>query len=304
LLVDEPPTPADLAPDGSEGAAAMPMLAEQSDDPALDAPSPMAELPGGVAFGSLVHVVFETFDPQSPTPAEDLERIVAKEAARLPVPGVTESDLVAGLLPVLATPLGPLADGLTLTDIPARDRLAELDFELPLGNDREGATVQLIADTLDAWLPDDDLLRDYGERLRQAPVDQATLRGYLTGSIDVALRVGGRFLVIDYKTNRLGPPGSPIILRSYTPASMAEAMMEAHYPLQAMLYAVALHRFLRWRQPSYDPDVHLGGMLYLFVRGMAGPDTPVIDGMPCGVFSWRPPTGLVLALSDVLAGVR
>jgi len=130
------------------------------------------------------------------------------------------------------------------------------------------------------------------------------LRGYLTGSIDVALRVGGRFLIIDYKTNRLGPPGSPIVLRSYTPAAMAEAMMEAHYPLQAMLYAVALHRFLRWRQPSYDPDLHLGGMLYLFVRGMAGPDTPVVDGLPCGVFSWRPPTGLVLALSDVLAGVR
>jgi exodeoxyribonuclease V beta subunit len=302
LLVDEPPTPADLAPEDADGDAAMPLLTDAADDPALDALSPMAELPGGVAFGSLVHVVFETFDPHSPTPAEELARIVAIQAARLPVAGVSESELVAGLLPVLATPLGPLADGLTLTDIPARDRLAELDFELPLGNDSGGASVQVIADTLDAWLPDDDLLRDYGERLRRAPVDQATLRGYLTGSIDVALRVGGRFVVIDYKTNRLGPPGAPIVLRSYTPAAMAEAMMEAHYPLQAMLYAVALHRFLRWRQPSYNPDVHLGGMLYLFVRGMAGPETPVVDGMPCGVFAWRPPTGLVLALSDVLAG--
>jgi exodeoxyribonuclease V beta subunit len=304
LLVDEPPTSADLAPDDSDGAAPIPVLSEGASDPALEALSPMAALPGGVAFGSLVHVVFETFDPHSATPADDLARIVAKEAARLPVPGVTESELVAGLLPVLATPLGPLADGLTLSDIPARDRLAELDFELPLGNDTSGATVRMIAATLDAWLPDDDLLRGYGERLRAAPLDQSALRGYLTGSIDVALRIGGRFLVIDYKTNRLGAPGSPIILQSYTPASMAEAMMEAHYPLQALLYAVALHRFLRWRQPSYDPEVHLGGMLYLFVRGMAGPDTPVVDGMPCGVFSWRPPTGLVLALSDVLAGAR
>ncbi len=303
LLVDEPPTPADLSPQDSDGAP-VPVLRDGPDDPALDAPSPMAELPGGVAFGSLVHIVFETFDPHSPTPADDLARIVAKEAARLPVPGVTESELVTALMPVLATPLGPLADGLTLSDIPSKDRIAELDFELPLGNDSGGGDVQLIADTLDAWLPDDDLLRDYGERLRRAPVDQSTLRGYLTGSIDVALRVGGRFLIIDYKTNRLGPPGSPIVLRSYTPAAMAEAMMEAHYPLQALLYAVALHRFLRWRQPSYDPDVHLGGMLYLFVRGMAGPETPVVDGLPCGVFSWRPPTGLVLALSDVLAGAR
>ncbi|HSN11680.1 MAG TPA: 3'-5' exonuclease, partial [Propionibacteriaceae bacterium] len=304
LLIDEPPTPADLATEEHDGDAPLPVLGDGVDNPALDALSPMADLPGGVAFGSLVHVVFETFDPHSETPAEDLKGIVAVQAARLPVPGVGESDLVAGLLPVLETPLGPLAEGKTLRDVPAGDRLAELDFELPLGSSDGAATVQLVADTLDAWLPDDDPLRDYGERLRRAPLDQSTLRGYLTGSIDVALRMGGRYLVIDYKTNRLGPPGSPITLRSYTPSSMAEAMMEAHYPLQALLYAVALHRFLRWRQPSYDPDRHLGGILYLFVRGMAGPDTPVVDGVPCGVFSWRPPTGLVLALSDLLAGVR
>ena len=68
-------------------------------------------------------------------------------------------------------------------------------------------------------------------------------------------------------------------------------MMQAHYPLQALLYSVALHRMLRWRQPGYDPSVHLGGVLYLFVRGMAGRDTPRVDGMPCGVFSWRPAAG-------------
>jgi exodeoxyribonuclease V beta subunit len=44
----------------------------------------------------------------------------------------------------------------------------------------------------------------------------------------------------------------------------------------------------------------LGGVLYLFLRGMCGPDTPVIDGMPTGVFSWAPPTGLVEDLSDLL----
>ncbi len=300
LLVDEPTSP-DASDD--EGGSLL-MTPAVAPDPALDALVPMADLPGGVAFGSLVHVVFETFDPHSTTPEVDLARIVAREAARLPVPGVTEPELVAGLLPVLATPLGPLADDLTLADIPARDRLAELDFEMPLGSGSAGATVQAIADSLDAWLPEDDPLRDYGEHLRQSPVDQRALRGYLTGSIDVALRVGGRYLIIDYKTNRLGTPGSPLILRHYTPAAMAAAMMEAHYPLQSLLYGVALHRFLRWRQPGYDPDLHLGGVLYLFVRGMAGPDTPVIDGVPCGVFSWRPPTGLILELSDVLAGVR
>jgi len=69
-----------------------------------------------------------------------------------------------------------------------------------------------------------------------------------------------------------------------------------------LLYSVALHRFLRWRQPGYDPDEHLGGALYLFVRGMCGPGTPVVDGTPSGVLSWRPPSALVLDLSDLLDG--
>jgi exodeoxyribonuclease V beta subunit len=89
----------------------------------------------------------------------------------------------------------------------------------------------------------------------------------------------------------------------YAPARMAGAMMGAHYPLQALLYAVALHRMLRWRQPDYDPAIHLGGVLYLFVRGMAGPETPRIAGIPCGVFSWRPPSALVVELSELLDGV-
>ena len=77
-------------------------------------------------------------------------------------------------------------------------------------------------------------------------------------------------------------------------------MLHSDYPLQALLYSVVLHRFLRWRQPDYDPARHLGGVLYLFLRGMCGPDTPVVDGHRAGVFSWAPPATLVTALSDLL----
>jgi exodeoxyribonuclease V beta subunit len=67
---------------------------------------------------------------------------------------------------------------------------------------------------------------------------------------------------------------------------------------------VVLHRYLRWRQPGYDAARHLGGVLYLFVRGMCGIDTPAVDGNPAGVFSWRPPAALVIALSDLLDAGR
>jgi exodeoxyribonuclease V beta subunit len=61
-----------------------------------------------------------------------------------------------------------------------------------------------------------------------------------------------------------------------------------------------LHRFLRWRQPEYDPAVHLGGVLYLFARGMCGVETPLIDGHPCEVFSWQPPAVVVVGLSVLI----
>ena len=105
--------------------------------------------------------------------------------------------------------------------------------------------------------------------------------------------------MVDHKTNWLGGD-EPLSAWHYRPAAMAEAMQRAHYPLQALLYTVALHRYLRWRLRGYDPERNLAGVLYLFLRGMTGADTPTVDGQPCGVFGWRPPTPLVLALSDLL----
>ncbi len=77
-------------------------------------------------------------------------------------------------------------------------------------------------------------------------------------------------------------------------------MLHSDYPLQALLYSAVLHRYLRWRLPDYSPRKHLGGVMYLYVRGMCGTDTPVIDGHPCGVFSWQPPVSVVTRLSDML----
>jgi exodeoxyribonuclease V beta subunit len=162
-----------------------------------------------------------------------------------------------------------------------------------------------VAPLLRRHLAADDPLVRYPDVLAELPEQQ--LRGYLTGSIDAVLRLPGeRFAVVDYKTNWLGPVGpdgpAPLTSAHYTPARLADAMIAAQYPLQALLYSAALHRYLRWRLPDYRPERHLGGVLYLFVRGMCGPDTPVVDGVPCGVFSWQPPAALVVELSALLDG--
>jgi exodeoxyribonuclease V beta subunit len=209
------------------------------------------------------------------------------------------------------TPLGPLAGGLTLRDIGLRDRLCELDFEIPLaGGDLSATAVPDIRLSdmgvlLREHLGGGDPLASYAGRLMMPELGGQSLRGYLSGSIDAVLRVpapggGHRYLVVDYKTNRLGDPDRPVTAADYGRPQLAAAMLHSDYPLQALLYSVVLHRFLRWRQPGYTPDRHFGGVLYLFVRGMCGPDTPTVDGHPAGVFGWRPPDKLVSALSDLL----
>ena len=193
-----------------------------------------------------------------------------------------------------------------LADIAPRDRLAELDFELPLaGGDTPGADVRLgdLVPLLRRHLPAGDLLAGYPDRL--AALAGQPLRGYLTGSIDAVLRLPGpRFAVVDYKTNWLGPIGpdgpEPLVAAHYTPERLAAAMLDAHYPLQALLYAAALHRFLRWRLRGYDPRAppRRGAVPVPARHVRAG--RPAVDGVPCGVFSWRPPAALVTELSDLL----
>jgi exodeoxyribonuclease V beta subunit len=271
--------------------------------------SPMQELPVGVEFGTLVHSVLETVDPGAHPLAAELRKAVANAMARTPGADVPADTLAEALLLAMQTPLGSLAGGRRLCDISTSDRLPELTFELPLaGGDHPTAELTLgrLGPLLRRHLEPGDLLLKYADALEHPLLDGETLRGYLNGSIDAVLRVpdpsgGPCYLLVDYKTNWLGgqEPGR-LLVSDYAPQRMARAMMEAHYPLQALLYSVALHRLLRWRQPSYKPEVHLGGVLYLFVRGMAGPQTPQVDGVPYGVFSWRPPAALVTEFSDLL----
>jgi exodeoxyribonuclease V beta subunit len=279
--------------------------------------SPMAGLPAGAALGSLVHAVLEHADPEAPDLLGELRMAVREQLRWWPVE-VTADDLAEALVPLHDSPLGPLVPGLTLRQVPLSDRLRELDFEFPLaGGDLAGhppggasavAGGPRLRDLAPLWrrhLSQDDPLAPYASVLERPALGDQALRGYLSGSIDVVLRAPGpdgeRFVVVDYKTNLLGERGRPVTAADYGPAELSAAMLHSHYPLQALLYTVVLHRFLRWRLPNYQPERHLGGVLYLYLRGMCGPDTPVVDGQPAGVFSWSPPAALVVAVSDLVA---
>ncbi|MFI6047652.1 UvrD-helicase domain-containing protein [Nocardia sp. NPDC051321] len=289
----------DIEPEDNRGTGdepSTPVVAEVEEVFAGPA-SLMNSLPYGAEFGTLVHGVFELIDTDAPDLAAEVDtrcRAIIDDLMAEADPAV----LSTAVLAALRTPLGIGS----LADISSRDRLNELEFELPLaGGDApsaESATLRQIADLFRTHLPSGDDLFVYADHL--ATLDDIPLRGYLTGSIDAVLRITDgtdtRYVIVDYKTNRLGT--GDLTVGHYTRDRMAAEMMRSHYPLQALLYAVALHRYLRWRLPDYDPSRHLGGARYLFVRGMIGPETPTGHG----VFDWNPPASLIIALSQLLAG--
>ena len=287
-----------------ESAPHAPPVEDDGADALRAVPSLLADMPVGVEVGTLVHRVFESTDFAAADLDLELVEQVAAAQARRRVELGDLAGVVAGLRAALETPLGPMAGGIALRDVARADRLDELDFELPLvgGDDPSGPalTLSAIADVMRSHSAPGDPLAGYAERLLD-PRLRSSVRGYLAGSIDLVLRLPGeRFAVVDYKTNWLALPGEDLTAWHHRPAALSAEMTHSHYGLQALLYTVALHRYLRWRLPGYSAERNLAGVLYLFMRGMTGPDTPVVDGIPCGVFTWQPSAALVEALSDVL----
>lgn len=116
----------------------------------------------------------------------------------------------------------------------------------------------------------------------------AQLSGMLKGYVDLVFEHEGRYYVADYKSNWLGPGAD-----AYTLPAMRGEILRARYELQYALYLFALHRLLKSRLPAYDYDRHVGGAVYLFLRG--------IDAPSQGLHAERPPRALIEALDGCFA---
>ena len=207
------------------------------------------------------------------------------------------------------TPLGGPLGRFCLAELPPGERLNEMGFDLPLAVARDGGpgaggsaqpliTTKGLAQVF-ASHPGGLFGPTYARELERLSIAS---RGFLTGSMDLVCCVSGRWWVIDWKSNWLGerdPDGQPSACGPlhYGQAAMVSQMVHHHYPLQAHLYLVALHRYLRWRLPDYEPSSHLGGYAYLFLRGLPGPSAA--DPVP-GCLVERPPLSRVLALDTLL----
>lgn len=116
------------------------------------------------------------------------------------------------------------------------------------------------------------------------------LNGLLKGFMDLVFEYQGKYYVADYKSNWLGHDDA-----SYSTENMDEAIRGHRYDLQYAIYLFALHRLLQSRLPDYDYDRHVGGAVYLFLRG--------IESDSGGVHFERPPKVLVEKLEQLFQGL-
>ncbi len=266
---------------GGETLSELPIASTTHD--ALEALAKVA----GVDFGNAVHALFERRVPGKSISEMDVLAALKEHGVRLR--GVEEArfsrDLARRLQDVLDTPLRMRADeppGPRLSDLGAGDMRAEMEFNYLL----DGTTLRALRKACEA----------NGEPGLVPKRDQ-TLAGVMNGKIDLLFASGGRYHVLDYKGNRLSGPESPR-LEDYAPKALETEMRESRYRFQALLYTVAVERYLRSRLgAAYRREKHLGDCWYLFIRA-TGLSLP--DGTPCGVWRHRFGDGLLDAVQAVL----
>ncbi|MDH5357721.1 MAG: exodeoxyribonuclease V subunit beta [Gammaproteobacteria bacterium] len=206
--------------------------------------------PRGAQAGTCIHAMFEHWDFSS-RDTEAMQSMVSRTLLQF---GFDEKwTLVAcqWLSEVVAT---RLEEGLSLNQLTPAQRLDEMAFYFPVANLSVDKLQRAMMPLLDKNSP----LATVINRLTFS-----SLSGFMKGFIDLVFEHQGRFYIVDYKSNHLGNNEL-----DYQASQLSDAMVAHDYPLQYLIYNLALHRYLRLRMPDYDPEQHLGGVYYLFVRGM------------------------------------
>jgi exodeoxyribonuclease V beta subunit len=256
------------APDRADSLHAVPVAQEE-------ALSGIAAFPRGPEVGTFFHSSLEKMNFAESSGWESVIRLGLAAAG---LDGADPATALDCLSSVLSTPLAP--DGPVLLGSPEGDLRREEEFYFPA----RGVDFGKMAD---AYAAEGGPLADFAGRLRRmAPRE---VEGYLKGYIDLIFRSQGRFHILDWKSNWLGPSSA-----DYAPEALHRAMVESAYYLQGALYALAFKKCMAFRAPQWNYGRDFGELYYVFLRG-------VEKGRPgSGVLSFRPSEKLLDGLAEAL----
>jgi exodeoxyribonuclease V beta subunit len=204
--------------------------------------------PRGAVAGNFLHDQLEWLAGEQfmLDASEDLQQRLVKRCERQGW-GHRADDVVAWLRRACSTPLPMLGEPLSGLN----SATPEMEFWLP----SDGLQARRV----------DALCQHYlqpGQARPQLP--ERALKGMLMGFVDLVFEHDGRYWVLDYKSNTLGPRDA-----DYTLEAMNRSILEHRYDVQATFYLLALHRLLGVRLGAgYRPARHLGGAIFFFLRGV------------------------------------
>lgn len=206
--------------------------------------------PRGAKHGTFLHLLFELIDFQGRDKLQ-LERLLETQlSAHL----YDDAPLWAPVFSLWFEQMlnHPLTPQISLKQLLPASKKLEMQFFLSMKT-LYSAQVEKLIQTYDAL------------SARAGPLNFKAVQGYLKGFIDLTFEAHGKYYIVDYKSNYLGDS-----LSDYSSANIHNAMIEHRYDFQYQLYTLALHRLLRSRIKDYDYETHIGGVFYLFIRGMQG----------------------------------
>ena len=249
-------------------------------------PSPYDEIPSSSLVGTLLHDLLEwQFKYGWPITAPSLDKLLQSEWSgmlevkllKLSLGEEVRDLLVSWIHKIVKTKYMapdfnfPLSS-LSLCEMNMGNAWAEMGFTLPVKSMEVARLDTLITNHVLAHLPRPSLI-------------PKQMNGMLTGFMDLVFESEGRYYVLDYKSNRL---------KGYSNEDLQASILSHRYDVQYTLYLLALHRLLKSRLDDYDYDEHVGGAIYLFLRG--------VQSESQGVFVDRPPKALILALDEAFKG--
>lgn len=247
---------------------------DEWDSPAAAMPEDFSSIftfPRGPKAGTCLHALLERID--FGRPAGEQQPLIAQGLEQAGIDARWQTALAGWLDDLLAV---SLPGSCALCQVAGSDRINELSFLFPLEQVDPARLNNLLT----------------AAGLRPLAGGAASLHGLMKGFIDLVFRHRGRYYLVDYKSNFLGPSAA-----HYTPQALNACMDSHQYRLQALIYTLALHRFLGSRLAAYRYDEHFGGAYYLFLRAMH-PSHPA----GTGIHAFRPDQTFIEALDDCCRG--
>ena len=205
------------------------------------------ELPRGKDIGNMFHGVLENLDFENirelkeqgmtcdsiANSDNDMSQLITKQMIYNNIPIENKTDVTKILWDTLTTTITAVDEDFMLINLKENEKICEMAFHFPL-------------QSLDNRVLPDGIKHE---------------KGYVTGFIDLVFCVGGRYFIVDWKSN--------YIAAGYDFDGMEHVMNKSNYHLQYRIYTKAIILWLKnCMGEDFDYEKNFGGVLYFFLRGM------------------------------------